>query len=193
MTLANKITIARILLVPVFAVALLNYLARGGEQWRWAALTVFLLAAFGDGLDGFVARRFNQKTDMGAVLDPVADKLLLVLGLVILSLNTSPRLDRIPLWLAGTVLGRDVLLLLLSVLVYYLAGPVTVRPHLMGKAATVLQMACVIWVMLKGPAAGLFWLAFGATGLTAGSGLIYLRDGVRLIRRRPPGRLDRPV
>ncbi len=193
MTLANKITIARILLVPVFVLALLRYLGGGGEGWRWAALGVFALAALGDGLDGFVARRFNQKTDMGAVLDPVADKLLLVLGLVILTLNTSPRLDRIPLWLAGTVLGRDVTLLVLGVLVYFLTGHVTVRPHFIGKTATVLQMACVIWALLKGPTQWLFWLAAAAAVLTAFSGLIYLRDGFRLIRRRPPGLPDRPV
>jgi CDP-diacylglycerol--glycerol-3-phosphate 3-phosphatidyltransferase len=193
MTLANKITIARILLVPVFVLALLRYLGGGGEGWRWAALGVFALAALGDGLDGFVARRFNQKTDMGAVLDPVADKLLLVLGLVILTLNTSPRLDRIPLWLAGTVLGRDVTLLVLGVLVYFLTGHVTVRPHFIGKTATVLQMACVIWALLKGPTRWLFWLAAAAAVLTALSGLIYLRDGFRLIRRRPPGVPERPV
>ncbi len=193
MTTANKITIARILLVPVFVVALLQYLGGGREAWRWVALGVFALAALGDGLDGYVARRYHQKTDMGAVLDPVADKLLLVLGLVILTLNNSPRLDRIPLWLAGTVLGRDVMLLLLSVLVYFLVGHVSVRPHLSGKTATVLQMACVIWALLKGPTAWLFWLAAAATALTALSGLIYLRDGVRLIRRRPPASPDRPV
>lgn len=186
MTTANKITITRILLVPVFVVALLHYLDSGREWSRWIALAVFLLAAIGDGVDGFVARRFNQKTEMGAVLDPVADKLLLVLGLVILTLNTSPRLDRIPLWLAGTVLGRDVMLLLLGVLVYYLVGHATVRPHLTGKLATVLQMACVVWALLKGPTAWLFWLAAAATAFTALSGLIYLGDAVGMIRRRPP-------
>ncbi len=193
MTTANKITITRILLVPVFVLALLRYLGGGDEAWRWAALGVFLLAAVGDGLDGFVARRFNQKTEMGAVLDPVADKLLLVLGLVILTLNSSPRLDRIPLWLAGTVLGRDVLLLLLGVLVYFLVGQVTVRPHFIGKTATVLQMACVVWALLKGPPAGLQGLAVAGAVLTAVSGLIYLRDGYRLIRQRPAGRPDQPV
>jgi len=186
MTTANKITITRILLVPVFVVALLHYLDSGREWSRWIALAVFLLAAIGDGVDGFVARRFNQKTEMGAVLDPVADKLLLVLGLVILTLNTSARLDRIPLWLAATVLGRDVMLLLLGVLVYYLVGHATVRPHVTGKVATVLQMACVVWALLKGPTTWLFWLAAAATAFTALSGLIYLGDAVVMIRRRPP-------
>lgn len=187
MTTANKITITRILLVPVFVVALLSYLGSGQEWQRWAALGVFFLAAVGDGIDGFVARRFNQKTDMGAVLDPVADKLLLVLGLVILSLSNSPRLDRIPLWLAATVLGRDVMLLLLGVLVYYLVGHMTVRPHVTGKVATVLQMSCVVWALLKGPGAGLQWIAAGATGFTALSGVIYLRDAIVLMRGRPRG------
>ncbi len=186
MTTANKITIARILLVPVFVVCLLHYLGGGPEVYRIVAVAVFLLAALGDGVDGYVARRFNQKTDMGAVLDPVADKLLLVLGLVILSLSNSPRLDRIPLWLAGTVLGRDVMLLLLGVLVYYLVGHVTVRPHFIGKTATVLQMACVVWALIKGPTGWLFWLAAAATALTALSGLIYLSETARMIRHRPP-------
>ena len=91
MTTANKITIARILLVPVFVVELLNYTGSGREIHRWIALAVFLIAAIGDGVDGFVARRFNQKTEMGALLDPLADKLLLVLGLVILTLDNAPR------------------------------------------------------------------------------------------------------
>lgn len=187
MTTANKITITRILLVPVFVVALLSYLGSGQEWQRWTALGVFFLAAVGDGIDGFVARRFNQKTDMGAVLDPVADKLLLVLGLVILSLSNSPRLDRIPLWLAATVLGRDVMLLLLGVLVYYLVGHMTVRPHVTGKVATVLQMSCVVWALFKGPGSGLQWIAAGATGFTALSGVIYLRDAIVLMRGRPRG------
>jgi CDP-diacylglycerol--glycerol-3-phosphate 3-phosphatidyltransferase len=185
MTTANKITIARILLVPVFVVELLNYVGTGQELHRWIALGAFLLAAVGDAVDGFVARRFNQKTDMGAVLDPVADKLLLVLGLIILTLNNGPRLDRIPLWLTGTVLARDVLLLLLVVLVHYIVGHVTVRPHLTGKIATVLQMTCVVWALLKGAQDWLFWFAVGGTVFTGLSGLIYLRDGIQMIRSKP--------
>jgi CDP-diacylglycerol--glycerol-3-phosphate 3-phosphatidyltransferase len=185
MTTANKITIARILLVPVFVVELLNYTGSGREIHRWIALAVFLIAAIGDGVDGFVARRFNQKTEMGALLDPLADKLLLVLGLVILTLDNAPRLDRIPLWLTATVLARDVMLLLFLVLVNYMVGRGTVHPHATGKIATVLQMVCVVWALLKWDATWLHWLAVGATSFTALSGLIYLRDGTRMIRARP--------
>lgn len=182
MTLANKITIARILLVPVFVIELLNYTSGGQEVHRWVALGVFLLAAVGDGVDGFVARRFNQKTELGALLDPLADKLLLVLGLVILTLDNRPRLDQIPLWLTATVLARDVCLVLLVVLVNSFSGQARVRPHLTGKVATVLQMSCVVWALLKWDTDWLFWLAVAATAFTLLSGLIYLPAGLAMIR-----------
>lgn len=188
MTTANKITIGRILLVPVFVIELLNYTGSGWETHRWVALGVFLIAAIGDGVDGFVARRFNQKTEMGALLDPLADKLLLVLGLVILTLDNTPRLDRIPLWLTATVLARDVMLLLFLVLVNYMVGQGTVRPHATGKVATVLQMTCVVWALLKWDAGWLYWLAAAATGFTALSGIIYLRDGLAMVRAKPRNR-----
>lgn len=187
MTAANQITIARILLVPLFVVELLAYIGGGSELHRWLAVAFFLIAAVGDAVDGYVARRFNQQTEMGALLDPLADKLLLVLGLVVLSLDNRPRLDRIPLWLTGTVLCRDVILLVLMVLVNYLVGRGTVRPHITGKIATVLQMVCVVWALFK---LDLDWLAVwavGAVSCTAFSGLLYIRDGVRMLRARPDG------
>lgn len=186
MTLANKITIARILLVPVFVIELLNYTGGGGEVHRWIALGVFLLAAIGDGVDGFVARRFHQKTELGALLDPLADKLLLVLGLIILTLDNQSRLDRIPLWLTATVLARDVCLVLLMVLVGAMGNAARVRPHWTGKVATVLQMSCVVWALLKWDTEWLFWLAVAATAFTALSGLIYLPAGLAMVRAKPP-------
>lgn len=184
MTTANQITIARMLLVPVFVVELLRYTGSGQEVHRWVALGLFLAVALGDGLDGFVARRFNQRTEMGALLDPLADKLLLVLGLVVLSLDNRPYLISIPLWLTGTVLARDVMLLVFLVLVNYLVGQGTVRPHGTGKVATVLQMICVVWVLGKLPGEWVVPLALAATGFTAISGVIYLRDGLRMLAGR---------
>ena len=189
MTTANWITIGRILLVPLFVVELLAYIGTGREAHRWLAILLFTTAAVGDGVDGYVARRFNQRSEMGALLDPLADKLLLVLGLVVLSLDNGPRLDRIPLWLTATVLCRDVVLLLLMVLVNYLVGHGTVRPHITGKIATVLQMTCVLWALFK---LDLDWLRVWALGATVGtliSGVLYLRDGLRMLKqRRPPPR-----
>lgn len=185
MTTANKITIARILLVPVFVVELLNFTGSGREWHRLLALAVFLVAAIGDGVDGYVARHYHQRTDMGALLDPLADKLLLVLGLVILTLDNRPWLVSIPLWLTATVLARDVMLLLLMVLVSYLVGHGTVRPRWTGKVATVLQMACVIWVLAAFPGDWLLSLAVAATGFTGLSGAQYLLDALTMLRKRP--------
>jgi CDP-diacylglycerol--glycerol-3-phosphate 3-phosphatidyltransferase len=181
-TTANKITIARILLVPVFVVELVEYIGGGAEVHRWLAIVMFSIAAVGDGVDGYVARRYNQRSDLGALLDPLADKLLLVLGLVILSMDNGPRLDRIPLWLTATVLCRDVILLLLMVLVSYLVGKGTARPHFTGKIATVLQMTCVMWSLFKLDPNWLLVWAWAATAFTAVSGAIYLQDGVRRLR-----------
>ncbi|MCC6235284.1 MAG: CDP-alcohol phosphatidyltransferase family protein, partial [Verrucomicrobiales bacterium] len=86
MTLANQVTIARILLIPVFVVEVLYYRHSGVEIHRWIALTLFLVASVSDGIDGWIARRFNQRTRLGAVLDPLADKLLLASALILLSL-----------------------------------------------------------------------------------------------------------
>jgi len=182
MTTANVLTVARILLVPLFVVELLTYLTGGPEVHRWLAIGVFGLAAGGDAIDGYIARRFNQRTEMGSVLDPLADKLLLVLGLVALSLDIGPRLERIPLWLTGTVLCRDVILLLLVVLIYFLVGKGRVQPHLTGKAATVLQMVCIFWTLLKGDEDWLIVWAAAAAACTIISGVIYIGYGIRLLR-----------
>lgn len=193
LTTANQITIGRIVLVPLFVLSLLEYTSSGRDAFRWLAIGLFFVAAVGDGVDGWVARRFNQRTEMGALLDPLADKLLLVLGLVMLSLDNGARLDRVPIWLMITVLARDVMLLVLLVLVNYLVGRGTVRPHLVGKIATVLQMTCVLWVLLRLDAAAMFWWAVGATTCTAVSGVIYLRDAIVMLRQPKadsPGSLD---
>src|SRR5215510_7375624 len=105
MTTANKITILRILLVPFFVVEVLYYVKNGNEAHRLAAILSFAAAAICDGVDGYIARRYNQRSELGAILDPLADKLLLVSGIVVLSFEYQ-RLETIPLWLTGTIIGR---------------------------------------------------------------------------------------
>ena len=185
MTTANKITIIRILLVPFFMVQLLYYVSRGEEVYRALAIGSFLLAAISDGVDGFVARRFNQRSELGAILDPLADKLLLVLGLVALSLDNYPYLPRIPLWLVATVLSRDVLILIGFVVIYYSCGKIEVRAHPVGKVATVLQMATILWALFKWNAGGLAALTLAAALGTGISALLYVRDGVRQLSASP--------
>ena len=185
MTTANKITIIRILLVPGFVVMVLYYVDTGNELFRMLALLAFAIAALSDGIDGYIARRYNQHSELGKILDPLADKLLLLSGIVLLSFHNEPHLDRLPLWLAGIVIGRDVLLLLGLIIIHYTCGRITVRPVLVGKIATVLQMSCVLWALFKWSDNVLLLLSIGAALCTGISGFIYIVDGVRQLSASP--------
>src|SRR6266446_4548118 len=119
MTTANKITILRILLIPFFVVEVLYYVKGGNELHRLLAIVSFAVAAICDGVDGYIARRYNQRSELGAILDPLADKLLLVAGIVLLSLRHEQYLPHLPLWLTATVISRDVLLLLGMMVIHF--------------------------------------------------------------------------
>jgi cardiolipin synthase (CMP-forming) len=191
MTTANRITISRILLVPFFIATVIYYVKTGLEHYRWMAIGCFGLAAVSDGIDGFIARHFNQRSELGAVLDPLADKLLILSGVVLLSLHNEPRLQSIPIWLTVTVLSRDALLLLGFGLVHVVAGGMKVRPHFTSKVATVLQMAAVLWTLFKLDqlfTGGGRWhtgICLAAAALTGISGLIYIFRGMRFLAKHP--------
>jgi CDP-diacylglycerol--glycerol-3-phosphate 3-phosphatidyltransferase len=185
MTTANKITILRILLVPFFVVQVLYYVSGAGELHRFLALASFAIAAISDGIDGYIARRFNQRSELGAILDPLADKLLVVSGIVLLSLHHEKYLPHLPLSLTAIVISRDVLLLLGLVVIHYIGGKVVVRPHLTGKIATVFQMVCVLWALLKLSNRWLAVWTLAATLFTGISGVIYVIAGVRQLSASP--------
>jgi cardiolipin synthase (CMP-forming) len=185
MTTANKITIFRILLVPFFIVQVLYYVESRNDLHRVLALLCFGLAAVSDGVDGYIARRYNQRSVLGSVLDPLADKLLLVSGIVLLSFDHRPVLPRVPLWLTGTILGRDLLLLIGLALLHYLGCKVVIRPAFVGKVATVLQMVCVLWGLFKWPENWLQIWSIGAAACTAISAVIYIFDGMRQLNASP--------
>ena len=188
MTTANKITILRILLIPFFVVEVLYYVETGNEVHRLLTIICFAIAAILDGVDGYVARRYNQWTELGTVLDPLADKLLLVSGIIVLSFDHEPRLATIPLWLTGTIIGRDLLICLGVLVVRFTVGKVTVRPRLTGKIATVLQMALVLWILLKWTELHAAWLqtiSLGAGLFTGASGLLYVWDFMKQIGTHP--------
>ena len=185
MTTANIITILRILLVPFFVVEVLYYARTGNEANRFLALVTFAVAASCDGLDGYIARRYNQRSELGAVLDPLADKLLLISGIVVLSIQNDPYLRPIPLWLTGTIIGRDILLLVGLVVIQMMVGKVRVHPRMLGKIATVLQMVVVLWSLLKWDDRRLFYLSLGAAICTGISGLLYVWDGVLQLSAHP--------
>ncbi len=188
MTTANKITILRILLIPFFVVEILYFVETGNELHRLLAILSFAVASILDGVDGYVARRYHQRTELGTVLDPLADKLLLVSAIVVLSFDHAPRLAMIPLWLTGTIIGRDLLICLGVIVVWFTAGKVTVRPRITGKIATVLQMALVLWILLKwtdGHAAWLQVISLGAGLFTGASGLLYVWDFMKQLGAHP--------
>lgn len=198
MTTANKVTILRILLIPFFVVEVLYYVKTGNEFHRAAALVTFAVAAICDGVDGYIARHYNQFSELGAMLDPLADKLLLVSGVVLLSFDHGEIIGQIPLWLTGTIIGRDILLLIGLGVIYITVGKVKVRPRMLGKVATVLQMVCVLWILLLwDQTLNPLWIkgwTLAAALCTGGSGLLYVWDGVRQLSSSPRSLAsDRPA
>lgn len=129
LTAANQLTVLRMVLIPAFVI-LLMYGYRG-----WA-LVVFLTAGLTDLLDGLIARVTGQKTDLGAWLDPMADKLLLVTMFVMLTLPDIGSANRLPLWFTVLVISRDVAIVLTVAIVNLAVGPRTFRPSIFGKIAT---------------------------------------------------------
>ncbi|HSY17196.1 MAG TPA: CDP-alcohol phosphatidyltransferase family protein [Candidatus Acidoferrales bacterium] len=187
MTTANKITILRILLIPFFVVEIIYYVRTGNEAYRLAGVLAFAVAAILDGVDGYVARRYHQRSELGTILDPLADKLLLVSAIVVLSFDNEPYLRQFPLWLTGLIIGRDVLLAIGSLVLHLVVGKMTVRPRLTGKVATVFQMIAVSWILLRWDFNhGLLkiWL-LGAGLFTGVSGLLYLVDWMRQLGKHP--------
>jgi cardiolipin synthase len=185
MTTANKVTILRILLIPFFVVEILYYIKDGDMPHYYLALLCFGLAAGLDGVDGYIARHFNQRSQLGAVLDPLADKLLLVSAIVILSFDNRPKFETVPLWLIGTLMGRDMMILIGMIVIQMTVGKVKVMPRVLGKIATVFQMSVVLWIMLKWNRKWLLPLSLGAAICTGVSGLLYVWDGVRQLSAHP--------
>lgn len=178
MNIPNSLTLLRILLVPVF-IGFMTYGVYG------VALLVLLVAGLTDAIDGLLARRWNQQTRLGAVLDPLADKLLLTSGFITLSI-----LHLIPSWLVILVVSRDVILLLGTVVAHVTGTPIDGTPTFWGKGTTALQLGYVLLVIL------LTWLDLGLSlltpllvatvGFTLTSGLHYVYRGYKCSSAAPP-------
>jgi cardiolipin synthase len=140
-TLANQLTLLRMLLIPAFVILTLY------GEFGWA-LATFAFAGLTDLLDGLAARTTGQNSELGAWLDPAADKLLLVTTFIVLTLPNIGLVNRLPLWLTILVISRDVGIVLTVAIVNLAVGPRTFKPSPLGKAATaIFILACVV-VML---------------------------------------------
>ena len=135
LTIPNLITILRLVLVPAVMLAMLQ------ARWDWA-FAGFLIAGISDGVDGFIARRFNQQSELGAYLDPMADKLLLVSVFVVMGF-----IGQLPLWLVVTMVSRDALIVCAVLLSSIMAHPVEMKPLFVSKANTAIQIVLAAVVL----------------------------------------------
>jgi cardiolipin synthase len=178
MNLANLFTAARLALVPLIVHAIL-------DGRHAAALGLFFAAALTDGIDGFLARNFNQATPFGAYLDPIADKCLL--SGIYLALGA---IGSVPWWLVAIVLGRDIFILLAVLAVMALTKVRSFPPSRWGKISTFVQIATAIsWLVqniwqtavFHGIAAAMVWVCAFFTVL---SGVHYTVRGSQILRTR---------
>jgi cardiolipin synthase (CMP-forming) len=192
MTTANKITVARILMIPAFVTMAIYYgesiQRHDPQEWmRLAAIIIFLIAAVSDGLDGYVARRYKQRSSLGVILDPIADKGLLLSGIITLSISnwseTDPNYGKFPIWFPVLVITRDAVILVGAVILHYFIGnKMKVKPSWTGKVATVCQMCAIAWVMLQLRFLPLPFVVIVAGIFTLVSGIIYVLEGVRQLQ-----------
>ena len=170
--LPNILTIARILLLPFFAASLIY----GSYQY---ALILFLAAAITDILDGLIARMKKQTTDFGSILDPVADKFLMITSFIVMSVY-----GWIPKWLTITVISRDLIVVTGWLILYFVTHNKKVEPGILGKAANFFQF-CLIGLILisintknASFVPGSYLIAVAA--LTAASGVLYIYKGLKI-------------
>jgi cardiolipin synthase (CMP-forming) len=181
LNIPNILTLCRLAAIPL----LLAFLSKGRYTY---ALYLFALAAITDGLDGTVARWFNAKTEIGAFLDPFADKLMLLSTFIVLTLQ-----DAIPGWLLGVLVIRDVVIVTGYFMISFFASErIPVRPTYFGKASTFLQIFCVIGALSRFterfPADYFYWqaLLYLTMVITAISGFQYAWRGLTILAAHEP-------
>jgi cardiolipin synthase len=175
---ANLLTLARILLIAPFLFCI--YQGRFG-----AALLIFFIASLTDFFDGYVARRFHQQSKLGQILDPTADKILITASFIVMALP-HPNFPSIPVWLAVAVIGRDLIILLGSGVVYGLTKFKDFKPTTSGKVNTFLELGLIVWFLW------FHWMGrfviilplcyFIVLGSVLLSGASYLIQGASIIR-----------
>jgi cardiolipin synthase len=161
------------MLVPVFIMTVMYHRLN-------LAFVVFVIAAATDGLDGYIARVRKERTQLGRILDPVADKMLIISAFVSFSLVSGlPDYLKMPVYVPIIVISRDVFILFGAIVIYLLTQNLEVKPSVLGKITTFFQMLTVISLLLRFVHSCWIWNA--AVVLTVISGLDYLRIGAKQI------------
>lgn len=173
MNLANKISIARIILIPFFIASIVY-------SKMELALVFFIIAVITDGVDGFIARALKQKTELGTILDPMADKLLLISAYICLSIVTTiPPQLKLPPYVPIIVISRDAIIVLGSIVIHMITGELKVAPSILGKVTTFFQMITIVSILIKYNSSFIIWNI--AVLLTIVSGIDYVIKGSRLL------------
>ena len=190
LTLANRITILRILAVPLFILLLIYYTSgfaklQGVAMLRWCATGVFLGIFFLDAVDGYVARVRHEITGLGTILDPLADKAVLLSALILLSLPASAAAfqPHLPVWFVLVAISRDAILVTGAAIIQSIMGNVTVHPRITGKIATFFQGTVVVWSLIGLPQKPFLWFLYCAAFFTFVSGVQYIFDGIRQLEK----------
>lgn len=178
LTLPNLISLLRIGLTPIFILMVF-------KRKAFLALLIFLLAGMTDLLDGFFARLFKKKTKVGALLDPVADKLLMTASYIVLTIPSLNSLNLIPFWLTATVIGRDLMIVFGVLVINRITGYTNFLPSLLGKISTFCQICTIFLVLfynyLQISPLYLKWVFYLALIFTFLSGIDYIIRGFNLI------------
>jgi len=179
MSLPNKLSVLRILLVPAIVATLVYY--HPERDWlRLLAFGLFVFGALTDALDGIIARSTRQSSQLGALLDPIADKLLILGTLIACStIHGLPEWMRIPAWFNLVVISRDVLVIIGALVVFVTQGRWGLQPDQLGKCATFSQMLVIPAVLLHWPIRE--EIILGASVFTLLSAVSYVRLGLRLL------------
>jgi cardiolipin synthase (CMP-forming) len=175
-TIPNLLSVLRMGLVPLFIIAVLD-----GHSLR--ALILFLAAGITDVLDGFIARFANQKSALGTLLDPIADKVLLISAYIVLAIPSLNQGVQIPVWITVIVIARDVLMVIVALIVFLAVGPRPFPPTVLSKINTFAQLTAVLVVLLSARLQNLepiaMTLLYVVVVLTLSSGIDYV---IRLSR-----------
>ncbi|MBI9016422.1 MAG: CDP-alcohol phosphatidyltransferase family protein [Phycisphaerae bacterium] len=185
----NRITLMRILLVWPFIYMVLKINQDGYENWaRYAALIIFAIMAISDGLDGYCARKFNMVTELGAFLDPLADKLLITSTCILLSLQRNAINGMVlPVEVVVLIIGKDILVVMGFIVIYFMTGKTFIVPVKIGKYCTAVQLIMVLFMLIS-PDITPFWSDFIyciralwclSSALAIASAITYIRNGIK--------------
>ena len=186
LTIPNLLTFLRMALIPVFA-SLLYY---GSYEW---ALFVFFFAGVSDGIDGFIARKFNQSSSLGTILDPIADKLLMTTAFILVTLPHVLPADNkhfpVPFWVTSAVIGRDILIIVVAMAIFIMTEFRGFKPSFWGKLSTVVQISAIGIILIatifpQGSGYYLPTIYTLVTALAAISGIHYIFHVAKLMNNQ---------